>query len=239
SHPSIPLMRALVALALVACQHPPPHHPGEEFVSAVRLEGNKAVSSKDLTAGLALTRAEKSADAPDQYLVDADVQRLRGDYIRRGYVDVDVRARVEHYGDAAIVTFTIEEGPRATTKVEIAGIDDPKLRDQVRKALPLVDGKPFDYEAYDKAKEPLLGVVQDAGYARAQLGAQIIGDRSAHRAVVLLAYHLGPRCRFGRITFHGVTGDLQEAAAARVAFSSGDTYSTAKLTDTQRNLYGM
>ena len=36
---------------------------------------------------------------------------------------------------------------------------DPQLtEDKVRDTLPLVEGKPFSYEPYDKAKEPLLGI---------------------------------------------------------------------------------
>ena len=233
------MTRVAAVLALAACHHPPVHQPGEEFVSAVRFEGNRVVGSGDLRPGLALTRAEKSADAPDPYLVDADVERLRGNYIRRGFVDVEVHARVERAGDAATVIFAIAEGPRAATRVDIAGVADPALRDTIRKALPLADGAPFDYAVYDKARELLLAAAQNAGYAHAQLLAHVIGDREHHLAIVQLMFELGPACRFGQVHIEGVTGELADAAAQRVAFEPGDRYSTAKLAATQRALYGM
>jgi outer membrane protein assembly factor BamA len=231
----------LVACALTACHSPPPRHPGDEFVEAIRFTGNKAFSDKSLREGLALSRVRRHGGAPDPYLVTVDGERIKGFYVRRGFLEVDVHSTVERKGDAVYVTYKIDEGPRATTRVVINGLPaDPDLKlTTVRKALPLEDGKTFDYDVYDVAKEPLLGVLQDAGYAHARLDAKVIADRAHHQAVVMLSYDVGPKCHFGRVEVDGVSGDVADSVRARLAIKEGQQFSTAAIAETQRNLYDM
>ena len=235
---------ALIVLVLLAsaCHHPPPHHPGEEWLAEIRFEGNRSIRSKDLRQGLALHRVQKLGSAPDPYLVTVDGDRIKGEYVRRGFLEADVHSRVERKGEAVTVIYTIEEGPRATTKIVISGIPDgdPNLTvDKIRNILPLREGKPFSYEPYDKAKEALLGIAEDAGYAHAKLGAQVIVDRVNHEAVVTLAYDLGPKCHFGTITIQGAPEDLQDAVRARLAFETGQQFSAMAIAKSQRAIYAM
>ena len=231
----------LLGFVLAGCGNKVVHHPGEEWLEGIRFEGNKSIKSKDLRNGLALRRVQKMGASPDPYLVVVDGQRVRGEYLRRGFLEVDVRPRVERHGDATTVIYTIAEGPRATTRVMITGLppDDRELQKQVREALPLDDGKPFNYEPYDEAKERMLGVIEDAGYAHAQLNAHVVVDRVKHEAIVHLQYEVGPKCRFGTIDITGVSEELADAVRARVAFDSGDQYSSAAIAETQRNIYDM
>ena len=236
------------ALALVilfsACGHsPPPRHPGEEYLEAINFEGNKAIKSSDLRAGLALHRVQSQGSAPDPYLVTVDGDRIKGQYVRAGYLEADVHSRVERHGDAVTVIYKIDEGPRAVTKLQVTGLppNDPQItEDKVRSFIPLKDGQPFSYDPYDKAKEPLLGVAEDAGYAHAKLDAQVIVDRVNHVAIVQLAYDLGPKCHFGTITIQGVADqDLRDSVRARIAFNEGDEYSAKAIAKSQTQLYGM
>lgn len=201
-------------------------------------EGNKQISQGDLLTGLALHRTLQRGGAADPYLVQIDADRIRGEYLRKGYLDIDVRSRVERQGEYAKVIYTVEEGERANTRVAITGLPPEVKPTDVRTMLPLEDGKPFDYESYDLAKPTLLGVVQDAGYARARLDASVIADRAGHQAVVELAYTPGPKCRFGEIKITGAKGDLESSVRDRITFQPGQVYSTQAITQTQRNLYG-
>src|SRR5512140_911097 len=228
-----------LAIALSsACAHGGVHHPGEERLARVDFEGNHRLGDKTLMTGLALHRVLSRGGALDPYLVQVDADRIRGEYLRKGYLDVDVRSRVERNGDAATVIYTIEEGVRAMTRTVITGLPEDLPVATVRARLPLEEGKPFDYEAYDLAKDALLGVVQDAGYAHARLEASVVADRAGHTAIVELAYTPGPKCTFGAIDVRGVTGELARAVADRVAFTPGQPYSTQALQKTQQNLYG-
>ncbi|HUJ60020.1 MAG TPA: BamA/TamA family outer membrane protein [Kofleriaceae bacterium] len=232
--------RVVIALALAACSHHA-HPAGEEWLHAIEFHGNHAMSRSSLLDGLALHRTLKAQHAPDPYLVQVDADRLRGQYVRAGYFDVDVQASVQREGDATTVIYTIHEGTRATTRVEITGLpEDPALPvGKVREVLPLADGAPFDYDKYDAAKPKLIGVLQDAGYAHARLDADVQGDSATHTATVRLVFTPGPKCTFGKVTVQGVDGDLRQAVLDRMHFAEGDTFSAAALAATQRDIYGM
>jgi translocation and assembly module TamA len=229
----------VIGLLVAGCGRKVVHRPGEEYLEAIKFEGNKSIKDKDLRNGLALRRVQKQGASPDPYLVVIDGQRVRGEYLRRGFMEVDVRSRVERHGDATTVIYTIAEGPRATTRVLVTGIKDPELLEDVRDALPIKDGEPFAYEPYDKSKERMLGLIEDAGYAHATLNAHVIVDRIKHEAVVHLDYEIGDKCTFGTVEITGVDGELADAVRARVAFAQGDQYSSAAIAETQRALYDM
>ena len=237
------LAHGLIGLLLLAtaCGKKVVHRPGEEFLEAIKIEGNKSIDSKDLRAGLALRRIKKLGSSPDPYLVVIDGQRIKGAYLRRGFLEVDVRSRVERRGDATTVIYTVQEGPRAKTRVLITGLpkDDPKLLEKVRKTLPIKDGEFFAYKPYDEAKETMLGVIEDAGYAHVQLNAHVIADRANHEAIIHLEYKTGPKCRFGTIDISGVDDELEDAVRARLAFEPGQQYSSAAIAETQRAIYDM
>jgi len=231
-----PLVLAIAVAS--ACAHSNPHLAGEDRLTGIDFEGNQQLNDKTLLSGLALHRVLTRNGAADPYLVQLDADRIRGEYMRRGYLDVDVRSRVERKGDDAVVTYTVEEGPRAVTRVVIRGLPADFPVDRVREALHLKDGEPFDYDTYDLAKPQLLGVAQDQGYAHATLEANVVADRAGHRAIVRLIYTPGPKCTFGKIEITGVTGELAEAVRNRVEFAQGQPYSTQAIVQTQRNLYG-
>jgi translocation and assembly module TamA len=235
------LIAVLVLLSVGCGSKKPVHYPGEEFLESIVIEGNTSIKTKDLTKGLALKRVKKQGSSPDPYLVVVDGQRVRGEYLRQGFLEVDVRSRVERHGDKTTVIYTVQEGPRAKTRVMITGLpkDDPDLYTRVRKTLPIADGDYFEYEPYDLAKERMLGVIEDAGYAHAQLNAHVIADRANHMAIVHLEYDVGPKCKFGVIEVSGISGELADAVRARLAFKTGDQYSSAAIAETQRNLYEM
>lgn len=230
-----------LAVALGACSKTPVRRPGEEYLKTITVEGNQRVAQKQLTSGLALQRAKDRGRAPDPYLVQVDAERIRGEYMRRGYLGIDVRSRVDRVGPAATVVYTVEEGPRAATRVVIRGLPhDPELPlTKVRAALPLAEGAPFEYAKFDEAKPMLLGAVRDAGYAHATLDAQVFADRANHVAIVQLDFTPGPKCAFGTVEITGVKGDLADAVRARLAFSPGERYSTRAIAATQRQLYGL
>lgn len=230
----------LLGVTLLACGGSPKRKPGDEYLRAIKIENNQALRDKTLVEGLALRRSQERGRAPDPYLVQVDADRIRGEYLRKGYLGIDVRSRVERKGDAADVIYTVEEGLRAQTRVVIEGLESaPELKPEVRERLPLEDGQPFDYATYDLAKDPLLSTVQDAGYAHARLDATVFADRANHTAIVHLAYTLGPKCKFGPIEVSGVDGELAEAVQNRLTFAPGDPYSLSAILASQRALYGM
>lgn len=238
---------AVLALAAVACTHGRQHRPGEEWLAAVKFSGNHdlAMRDRDLLTGLALHRTLDAQRAPDPYQVELDAERIRGAYVRRGYLDAIVTPRVDHDAkrpERTTITFVIVEGARATTHVQITGLEgDAALRGRVRDALDLPDGKPFDYAKLATGKEAMLAVVRDAGYAHAQVADSVTptGNAPDRVAEVALAFTLGPRAKFGDIQLHGVSGRLAQAVRDRIAAEPGAQYSQRALVATRNELYAM
>ncbi|HEY4178355.1 MAG TPA: BamA/TamA family outer membrane protein [Kofleriaceae bacterium] len=229
-----------VGISLVgACATTAAHKPGEEYLAKIDVVGNKQVKDKDLTEGLALQRVQKRGRAPDPYQVSVDQDRIKGEYVRRGFLDADVRSRVERKGDAATVIYTVDEGVRAKTKVEVYGIDEPALVAEVKKTLTLKDGDYFDYAKYDLSKEALRGVALDAGYAHTTLTPTVYADRATNVAIVGLDYDLGKKATFGGVTIEGVDGDLKDAVEDRLYFHPGQQYSSRAIAQTSHALYGL
>ncbi len=233
--------RLVLVLAVAACHHAAVHKPGDEYLAGVKFEGNHAFHDKALLTGLELHRSEASGRAPDGYMVQVDAERIRGQYLRAGYLDVDVRPRIERAGVAETVIFTIEEGVPATTRIAIDGIPDDAAVKQaaILAVLPIANGAPFDYAKFDLARDKLLGVVQDAGYAHARLDAEIVADRANRQAIVELHYDLGEPCKFGATQITGVDGEMKTAVEDRLHFATGDTYSNKALANTKQALYRM
>ncbi|CAN5507021.1 hypothetical protein BH11MYX1_BH11MYX1_06470 [soil metagenome] len=239
-------LRALVSMVTTsviasACHSTPPRRAGEEYLEAVKFEGNHKIKSSELLNGLRLHRTMKAGRSPDPYQVQNDAKRLKGQYERDGYLEIDVQPRIERKDLAETVIYKIDEGARSTVKVRIEGLPtDPAVPyAAVRAKMPLADGAPFVYQTYDDAKIEVLGVVQDAGYARAKLDASVEGDLATHTAVIVLRFTPGPKCTFGKIIIDGVQGDMREAIVDRLHFQPGQVYSNRAITQTQRDIYGL
>ena len=233
---ALPLLGALL---LAGCSHNKPHKPGDEWLKGIKVEGNKTFSGNEVRESLQLRRVEKAGRAPDLYQVELDRKRIQGQYARSGFFEADIQSRVDRESDAATVVYTIAEGERSRTRVIITGLPEELPASTVRAKLPIDEGAPFDYEAYDLAKPLILGAVQDAGYAHAKLEATVNGDVATHTANVSLAFTPGPKCTFGTISVQGVDGALADAIRGRLEFKTGDTYSMAAVAATQRAIYGL
>ncbi len=229
------LLGCAALAAVLGCGGAPrAHRPGDEWLESIRIDGNRTIEEDDLLPGLSLRRTEEAGRALDPYQLSLDTQRIRAAYLRLGFFEVRVTARIDRRGGAQLVVFSIVEGKRSTTQVEILGLPADLPFAQARALIELDDGAPFDYDLYDAAKDPLLLWLQDAGYAHAQLDAAVLADRSRGVATARFAIDAGARATFGSITVTGTDGELAKAILGRLAFAQGDTYSATALADSLR-----
>jgi len=235
------LLAFLVIVAVTACGSTPTRarRPGEEYLAKIEIEGNDVISDEALIRGLSLGRTAKAERSIDEYQLSLDLTRIEGAYQRRGYFGVVVEPRIERKGDAATLIFKITEGPRATAVVDISGLPPEVPLEEARALVTLENGAPFDYIPFDTAKAPLLALVENAGYAHAQLSATVLANRVAHKAILRYSFELGPKVTFGAIEIVGTTGNLAEAIKRRAALQPGDTYSTNAVTQTQLAIYSI
>jgi outer membrane protein assembly factor BamA len=234
-------VRCCLALFAIACgAQPRVHSADDDYLRAIRVVGNRAIDSAELEPALGLREALRDGVAIDPIVLATDVNRLTAAYRKRGYFAVKVTARVERDGHAQVAVFTIDEGRRAATRVEITGLPPEVPAAEARALVSLRDGDPFDYGAYDAAKAPLLARVEDAGYAHVEIHATATGDAGAALAIARYAVDAGPRCTFGAIRFTGsAQPDLLAAVRARIGFAAGDRYSLSALAATQTEIYDL
>jgi outer membrane protein assembly factor BamA len=230
----------VVLLAVAACggsEGTRVHHKGDEYLKAIRVEGNHAISSGDLIPGLAMARVVARQGAIDDYQLKIDTQRIATAYEKLGFFSAKIEPKIEKEGDAATIVFEITEGPRAKVTIEIDGLPPEVPMDKARAQLELKDGDPFDYDKYDEAKAPLHRLVEDAGYAHVELDAAVIASRGASTATVRYVFDPGPRCMFGAVTISGAEGMLADSVKMRIAFRTGAPFSATALDTTRDDLY--
>ncbi len=208
--------------------------PGATYITEIRIEGNQALDRGELVPHLALDRTRRDGRGVDPYQLSLDTSRIRAAYLKRGFFDVQVDARVVGEAGPQQVIFKVVEGPRAKIQVVITGLPPDVPEAEARALIPLADGAPFDYDVYDLAKQPLLALVESAGYAHAELDAAVTADQDTRTTVARYAFVAGPRCTFGAVTIEGASGDLHDAIVGRLALAAGDTYSPKAITDSQR-----
>ena len=210
---------------------------GTTWLADIRVEGNASVEDDDLVPKLALRRAVGSGRPIDPHQLALDTGRIRAIYLRLGFFDVRVQARIDDRRGAQTAVFAVVEGRRATMEVVIKGLPPEVPEAAARALIEIPDGGPFDYDVYDEARLPLQSLVERAGYAHVQLEAHVIAERTKARAVAIYELSPGPRCTFGPTTVSGASGSLAGAIVNRIAFREGDVYSPAALAATQRDLY--
>jgi len=206
-------------------------------LGAIRIVGNHAIASDALEPALALHEAIADGAAVDPYLLTLDTDRIRAAYVKRGFFAATVAPSVETPASGAqVVVFTVVEGRRAATRVVITGLPSELAPGTARALVELGDGAPFDYDRYDAAKAPLVALLENAGYARAEVHGRVDADPAGAVATVRYDVVPGPLCRFGAIRVNGARQDLEPAVRARLRFAPGDRYSAAAVADSKAGI---
>jgi outer membrane protein assembly factor BamA len=212
--------------------------PRAAWIKTIKLEGNSAIDDDEVVPHLALERTRKGGRAVDPYQMTLDTERVRQAYVRKGFFDAKVFSKVIGETGPQTVVFAVIEGPRGKAQVSITGLPPEVPLDKARALVPLEENGPFDYEVYDLAKEELTKLIESAGYPYVELDAAVTVDKGI--AIARYSFEVGPKCTFGEITLIGVAkGKLTKAVKNRFEFATGDTFSTAALEATQKNLYEM
>jgi outer membrane protein assembly factor BamA len=214
------------------------------YLAAIKIEGTKAIPVEEIAPGLAIDRQRRDTSTSrvgrqvDTYLLTVDVERVRAAYLKLGFFDVAVTARIDTQGMKQTVVFVVKEGPRSKTKVEITGLPSEIPLSKARELVKTEDGEPFDYQIYDDAKAPMQKLVEDAGYAQVQIEPIVLADRANKMATVRFTIAPGSRSTFGEITIAGA-GTLADAVRGRLTFKAGDVYTQSAMAATQTSLYNL
>jgi outer membrane protein assembly complex protein YaeT len=173
----------------------------------------------------------------DEFMRDA--VRLELYYWQRGYREAHVdTARTVREDDGIELAFRIQEGtPVLVDSITVLGVEavDAGLLDD----LPLRRGDPLSMLALEATRDTLENRLQDAGYAHALVLLTTDLPFRSQSAAVSFDVDPGPPATFGPID---VTGNIEledEVILRMLGFREGQQYSTSRVLDAQRNIFGL
>lgn len=136
------------------------------IIDSVEVIGNETLSNREVRR---LVRLE-SGMILERELVDAAVQRVESHYRKAGFVDVEVRDRIETRGGEADVDIRIREGEPLTIAAAVVDVEGAGLAaEPLEKALRYVQGTRRSDEIQREAEEELRRLVREQGFYEARI----------------------------------------------------------------------
>lgn len=182
-----------------------------------------------------------------------DVVRLERFYNRNGflYPEVDWLVRLDSARNTVRIVYTLEEGPPLLLEgLVFLGPDGESasrqfpasLRDDwrdFRDDIALQQGTRLDEFTLLQLESRTLGWVRDQGYAFADVTAEAQIDSLRNRADVVLRIAPGARGRISEIQVEGVESVSSTVVRRELPFRVGDRFSSSKLVEGQREVFGL
>ncbi len=216
------------------------------IVDAVSIEGNRAISDRDLKL-LMFTRANPwyeifpGVDVRqfDPAVFRSDVARILARYEDQGYFDTVVDTVVDRYRPGFVrIRLRIKEGePVVVSSVRLKVMPGDARRDSTRlmDALITRQDRPLTRMGRESDLKKIAGILQNDGHAFARVAADVaVRDR---RADVTYRVTPGPKCRFGKIEISGNKTVADALILKGLTFRTGDAYRTKDLSNSQLQLY--
>ena len=181
----------------------------------------------------------------DPAVLDRDLDRIERFYRARGYYDAQVTStRVIQSAPERTVEITadIDEGdPVLVVSWTIEGIAhlDEDLRNELRDAIRLEFGEPFDEYKYDQSKEALRKILGEASYAHAIVEGAVELSREERWARIVFSITAGMPCRFGQVYVSGYQDLTPRPIWGAAAIEEGEPFSISALEDARQAVYAL
>ncbi len=212
-------------------------------VEEVRFEGNETLDAVELRT--AIETGYRGWLAPvrpprvTEEVLAEDIDRVRERYLRAGFeaTEIEKSVALDYDEGSAVVTFTIDEGPRTTVRSVARGA---VVTDAGAILEPAVTaGEPLDIVGVEQDRDRLSAELRRAGYRDAVVDFAIereSADDVVH-ADITWQVDAGPLHRFGDVVIQG-NGDVQYVVITRdLSFDRGDAIETDALLDAQQRIY--
>ena len=244
------LVAALRPLPLRAVQLDALDAAREWKLRAVRFRGTRAVRTADL--GHVMATKPRPWFAPWRRLPDfdpvafrTDLERLSRLYRSHGYYHVRIAHDIElpAKGDALTAVVYVDEGlPVHIERVDVAlgGTELPAAeRTLVLEHLPIVAGRVFTEDAYNRAHVYLRTYYREHGYARVEVQKQAQLDLEHDTATVSYQVESGPPCVFGETHVRGTKAVDPAVVRRELAYDPGDPFRQSRVDRTRTNLLNL
>lgn len=215
--------------------------------------GNRALDNYTLASAIATTKSSGWASNPlvrwlglgekrffDELEFRRDVVRLILLYRQSGYMNAVVDTLVRRTARDVFITFRIHEGdPVRVERLDVLGVDTILNLAELRRALPLQVGDPFDRFLMQASADTIVARLRNAGYPYADVLRNFDSEAGDLRADVTLEAVPGARMRIGAIEIRGLE-EVDTATVRRVmTLRLGQRYRQEDLYQSQRDLYAM
>jgi outer membrane protein insertion porin family len=196
----------------------------------IEVEGNEAMSDKDIRAALPFTGAREFRED----MVSAAQSAILRSYRERGFVSAQVVALVEQ-GDAEVVLrLYVYEGERVRVRsVAIEGGTLPE--DRVKSLLRTSDGGYIDLGALDADRVALREFYLALGYRDVVVDEPHV-EIEGTDALVTFGVVEGERYVYSEIAIAGADTTAYESLAAAIALQPGDPFNEVDIADQRRTL---
>jgi len=214
----------------------------DRIVRKVTIHGNtnyKAGTLKDLlrTRGSSFWKPWKKNPLRADY-IRFDAITLRDFYRRHGYLSAQVDSvpvRERGKSGKADVDFYLTEGPRA--RVESVRFENvgPIPEADLRKALQLKAGDPFDVPRQDLSRQAVENEFLEKGYIAAGVRDSLEIDTTSVRVVYRIVP--GPQAVLGAVRVEGTSVTKPKFVTREIVLDQGDVLARSKLILSQQRIY--
>ncbi len=214
-------------------------------IKKVTFIGNKKISDKILEenivnkpGGFFSWFTNAGIAVPTQ--LDYDLARVRDEYLKRGYLDVEIDKplmKTDFASKSAEVIFNIKkEGePYRVSSVKIAPIPGFNIN-ELQKEIELKRGEVFNVEKLRHDLQKLVEMAGDKGYAFANAVPQFRKNDATHTIDVLYTLSLGPKVKIRDVKISGNSKTKDHVVRRYIYLAPGDTFSLKDLKDSKYEL---
>jgi outer membrane protein insertion porin family len=209
-------------------------------VKKILFEGNKFVSSDDLRDAME-TKEDRWYRGGDfkRDVFEEDQARIVSRLGEAGFVDgrvVETKQTFDDKKEKLTLTIVVEEGPRYSVGTIALHHNDILPDERVRRAVTLVEGKPFNTVKFEETTQNLYALYQEEGHIYAAIEPKKV-PREGN--VIDLQYQIDERepARIQRVIITGNTRTHDRVIRREMLAAPGDIFKRSKIVRSQREIF--
>lgn len=210
----------------------------KNYIQDIYFKGNTHFSSGDLREVLMSKekrwyRFLSSTDTYDPDRLNYDKELLRRFYLRKGYVDFDIKDMIVKKDDETgnfIITFDLNEGARyrfgsSSVKVTLPDVDAAKLQKQIA----FKAGAFYNADLIEETIQNITDELGRLGYAFVEVLPEFEKDPKTHVVSIIFRVKEGARVFINRIDIKGNSRTLDKVVRREFRLNEGDPFNTDKI----------
>jgi outer membrane protein assembly factor BamA len=177
-----------------------------------------------------------------QDLLERDIDAITDLYRSNGFLDVDVKAKVERdYGreEQVAVFLQIEEGPQwFVASLELSGVN-PQIYEYIGSLLQSMEGQPYSELNVATDRDTILNYYYNDGFPGATLETQVTPGPQPNTVNLEIVVNEGRRQFVRDVVIGGLNATEPALVQERITLEPGDPLSQSEIIESQRRLYDL